>query len=202
MRKPPGSGPRPVAPCTGSADPRKATRRWTCSSPPRSTRCTTWSPEAMAEPWILAVDLGTGGPKTGAVSLGGRLLAAAQRSVPTTYSDDGGAVQDPEAWWQGIREGVDEVLGSGVPAEEVIGVGITGQWGSTVPVGAGGVAAGPCMLWADTRGRSLAAARMGGRVNVVGYSPGNLVSWLRLTGGAPSPHGADPLGHHLHLRER
>jgi xylulokinase len=156
----------------------------------------------MAEPWILAVDLGTGGPKTGAVSLGGRLLAAAQRSVPTTYSDDGGAVQDPEAWWQGIRDGVGEVLANGVPAEDVIGVGITGQWGSTVPVGAGDVAAGPCMLWADTRGRSLAAARMGGRLNVVGYSPGNLVSWLRLTGGAPSPHGADPLGHHLHLRER
>ena len=156
----------------------------------------------MTEPWILAVDLGTGGPKTGAVSLEGELLAVAHRGVETAYSDDGGAVQDATAWWQGIREGVAEVLASGVPTDGVIGVGITGQWGSTVPVDASGQAIGPCLLWADTRGGPLSARRMGGPISIVGYSPGNLVSWLRLTGGAPSPHGADPLGHALHLRER
>jgi xylulokinase len=156
----------------------------------------------MTEPWILAVDLGTGGPKTGAVSLDGRLLGVACRSVPTTYSGDGGAVQDPSSWWQGIREGVAEVLAGGVAPDGAIGVGITGQWGSTVPVGAGGEPVAPCLLWADTRGGPLSAERMGGRLSIVGYSPGNLVSWLRMTGGAPSPHGADPLGHSLHLRLR
>ena len=63
----------------------------------------------MAEPWILAVDLGTGGPKTGAVTLSGELLAVAHRAVATTYSDDGGAVQDPDAWWDGTRDGVARV---------------------------------------------------------------------------------------------
>ena len=156
----------------------------------------------MAEPWILAVDLGTGGPKTGAVGLSGELLAVAHRAVATTFSDDGGAVQDPEAWWTGIREGVAEVLDHGVTAADAVGVGITGQWGSTVPVGAGGIAVAPCLLWSDTRGRALAAKQMGGPISVVGYSPANLVSWIRLTGGAPSPGGADPLGHHLHLATR
>ncbi|MFI5285713.1 MAG: FGGY-family carbohydrate kinase [Candidatus Dormibacteria bacterium] len=156
----------------------------------------------MAEPWILAVDLGTGGPKTGAVGLSGELLAVAHRHVVTTYSDDGGAVQDPDAWWNGIREGVAEVLARGVDADRLAGIGITGQWGSTVPVGAGGEAVAPCLLWSDTRGRALAARRMGGPVSIVGYSPGNLVNWLRLTGGAPSPGGADPLGHHLYLATR
>ena len=155
----------------------------------------------MAEPWILAIDLGTGGPKTGAVSLDGELLAVAHRSVGTTFTTDGGAEQDPEAWWRGIHDGLAEVLASGVPPGDVIGVGITGQWGSTVPVGNGGTAVAPCRLWSDTRGGALAAKRLGGAVNVVGYSPGNIVAWLRLTGGAPSPGGADPLGHHLHLRE-
>jgi xylulokinase len=153
----------------------------------------------MAEPWILAVDLGTGGPKTGAVTLDGELLAVAHRAVETTYTDDGGAVQDPATWWDGIREGVAEVLGKGVSGGDAVGVGITGQWGSTVPVGKGDEAVGPCLLWSDTRGRALAAERLGGPINIVGYSPGNLVSWLRVTGGAPSPGGADPLGHHLHL---
>ncbi len=155
----------------------------------------------MADPWILAVDLGTGGPKTGAVSLDGELLAVAHRSVSTRFTGDGGAEQDPEAWWRGIREGVAEVLASGASPGDAVGVGITGQWGSTVPVGVGGTAVAPCRLWSDTRGGPLAAKRLGGSINVVGYSPGNLVAWLRMTGGAPSPGGADPLGHHLHLRE-
>jgi hypothetical protein len=72
----------------------------------------------MAEPWILAVDLGTGGPKTGAVTLSGELLAVAHRGVATSFSDDGGAVQDPHAWWDGIREGVAEVLSHGVTAAD------------------------------------------------------------------------------------
>jgi xylulokinase len=156
----------------------------------------------MTEPWILAVDLGTGGPKTGAISLEGKLLAVAHRRVETAFSDDGGAIQDTTTWWQGVREGIAEVLASGVPSDGAVGVGITGQWGSTVPVDVGGEAVGPCLLWADTRGRPLSARRMGGPISIVGYSPGNLVSWLRLTGGAPSPQGADPLGHALHLRER
>ena len=90
----------------------------------------------------------------------------------------------------------------GVDSAGAVGIGITGQWGSTVPVGVDGEAVGPCLLWSDTRGRTLAAKRLGGRVNIVGYSPSNLFNWLRLTGGAPSPGGADPLGHHLHLATR
>jgi xylulokinase len=156
----------------------------------------------VAEPWILAVDLGTGGPKTGAVTLSGELLAVSHRAVATTFSADGGAVQDPHEWWDGIRRGVSEILGSRVAAVDAVGVGITGQWGSTVPVGVDGEAVGPCMLWSDTRGRALAARRLGGPIKVVGYSPGNLLRWLRLTGGAPSPGGADPLGHHLVLSSR
>jgi xylulokinase len=35
---------------------------------------------------------------------------------------------------------------------------------------------------------------------VFGYSPLNLLRWMQITGGAPSPHGADPLGHELYMR--
>ncbi len=158
----------------------------------------------MAErPWILAIDLGTGGPKTGAVGLDGELLACVHSTVATRYPAGGGAVQDAEEWWARIADGVRSVVAGGPAAPDALaGVGITGQWGSTVPVGADGRPAGDCLLWADTRGGPLAARTLGGRVSVVGYSPTNLVQWMRLTGGAPSPHGADPLGHELHLRER
>ena len=155
----------------------------------------------MAEPWILAVDLGTGGPKTGAVTLRGGPLAHAMSAVRTRYLPGGGAVQDPAEWWDQIRTGVRSTLASGaVDPNALIGVGITGQWGSTVPVDGEGQAVGDCMLWADTRGGRFAAKAMGGPVALFGYSPGNMLRWVQLTGGAPSPNGADPLGHELYLR--
>jgi xylulokinase len=156
----------------------------------------------VAEPWILAIDLGTGGPKTGAISLQGKVLSCAVSAVHTAYLPGGGAVQDPEEWWREICAGVRATLAtSAVDANELVGVGITGQWGSTVPVDREGASAGPCMLWADTRGGRFSARAMGGPVSLFGYSPGNILRWMQITGGAPSPHGADPLGHELYLRE-
>jgi xylulokinase len=155
----------------------------------------------VAEPWILAVDLGTGGPKTGMVSLTGEVLGHAVSSVPTQYLPDGGAVQDPEAWWRCIGDDVRRQVASGVAAPgDLVGVGITGQWGSTVPVDSEGRSVGLCLLWADTRGGRYSAKAMGGPISLVGYSPGNMVRWIQITGGAPSPNGADPLGHELYLR--
>ncbi len=156
----------------------------------------------MGSGWILAVDLGTGGPKTGAVSLRGEVLAQSHAAVLTRYTPDGGAVQDPNDWWRAIKDGVRAVVESKTASiDELAGVGITGQWGSTVPVGADGRAVGDCMLWADTRGGPLASKAVGGPVSLFGYSPGNMVRWIQITGGAPSPNGADPLGHELYLRD-
>ncbi len=155
----------------------------------------------MGEPWILAVDLGTGGPKTGAVSLRGEILGHAITPVHTKYTPDGGATQDPTEWWRAITHDVGELLDSGTASPgDLAGVGITGQWGSTVPVDAEGRPVGPCLLWADTRGGRFSAQAVGGAVSLFGYSPVNMVRWIQLTGGAPSPNGADPLGHELYLR--
>lgn len=152
------------------------------------------------EPWILAVDLGTGGPKTGAVALDGRLLASHAAGVATHYLPGGGAEQHPDEWWARIVEGAAYLLGHGVDPQGLAGVGLTGMWACTVPVDAGGRPAGPCLMWSDTRGGPFSAKVVGGPVSLFGYSPGNILQWLRYTGGAPSPHGADPLGHELYLR--
>ncbi|HET7420300.1 MAG TPA: FGGY-family carbohydrate kinase [Candidatus Dormibacteraeota bacterium] len=153
----------------------------------------------MPEPWTLAIDLGTGGPKVGAVSLRGELLARNMSAVRTRYLPGGGAVQDPNEWWDRVKEGISTTCRS-LDASGLLGVGITGQWGSTVPVGPDGEAVGDCLLWADTRGGRFSAKVVGGPVALFGYSPGNILRWVQLTGGAPSPGGADPLGHELYLR--
>jgi xylulokinase len=155
----------------------------------------------VGEPWILALDLGTGGLKTGAVSMSGEVLAHAYGHIDTRYLPGGGAVQDPKQWWARVTDGVRSVVDQGAASPgDLVGIGITGQWGSTVPVDADGEPAGDCLLWSDTRGGRFAAKAVGGPVSVVGYSPGNIFRWIQLTGGAPSPNGADPLGHELYLR--
>ena len=172
------------------------------------TPCTRWppltpAPERAGHPWLLAIDLGTGGPKTGAVGLDGRVMACHWTPVQTRHLPDGGSIQDPREWWEGIRAGVRAILAGGsVKSRDLQGVGITGQWGSTVPLDAGGEPAGPCLLWSDGRGGPYSAKAMGGPLSLFGFSPGNLLAWLRLTGGAPSPQGADPLGHELYLKHR
>ena len=150
----------------------------------------------MPEPWILAIDLGTGGLKVGAVSQRGEVLAQSASTVQTTYLPGGGAVQDTAQWWEQIRAAVRALA----LADGLVGVGITGQWGSTVPVGEGGHAVAECRLWSDRRGGQFSAKAVGGPLSLFGYAPANIWRWVQLTGGAPSPHGADPLGHELYMR--
>lgn len=155
----------------------------------------------MGEPWVLGVDLGTTDLKVGAVSLRGELLANAHRPIQTRYLPDGGAEQDPGQWWDLIRDATRALVESpGVDPGHLIGVGITGEWGSTVPVDETGEPVGPCILWQDTRGARYSAQAMGGPVSVLGYSPRKIMRWIQITGGAPSTRGADPLNHELYLK--
>ena len=147
----------------------------------------------------LVVDLGTGGPKVGLVTLDGRLRWSAARAIPTRREPDGTAVQDAAAWWSAICELAREGLTSGLadPAA-VAAVAVTGQWGSTVPVDAAGMPVGEARLYLDTRGARHTRSVVGGPV--LGYHPARVLTWLRRTAGAPSPGGGDPIGHMLALQ--
>ena len=149
--------------------------------------------------WLLTVDLGTSGLKVGAVAESGEIRGATHADIATELSADGGVEQDTTQWWDGVLAGARELIASGaVDPAALTAVGITGQYASTVPVGADGAAVGPCLTWADDRGASLAKKAYGGVA--AGYKPTAIVPWLRYTGGAPSPNGADPSGHALFLK--
>ena len=126
-------------------------------------------------------------------------MATQHVELTTHLGDDGAVEQDTDQWWDGIRASTRDIVGSGaVDPAALVGVGITGQYASTVPVDADGSAVGPCLTWADDRGGALARRTYGGVA--AGYRPTAIVPWLRYTGGAPSPGGADPSGHALFLR--
>ena len=147
-----------------------------------------------AERFVLAIDLGSGALKVGTVSLTGEIGAVAERDIETERLPGGGAVQDASHWWDLVRELAGEVL-AGVPADHVVAVSCTGQWASTVPVDSAGDPVGPCITWLDTRGARYSREAIGGPM--MGYAPGALVSWIRRTGGIPSPYGGDPVSHML-----
>ena len=152
---------------------------------------------------VLAIDLGTGGPKVALVALTGEVLDHEHHRVEMTVLPDGGAVEDPDEWWTAVVTAGQELAGrAAVHPDRVVAVACTGQWGSTVPVSADGTAAGPCMLWLDQRGGELAAAQVGGALAVEGYAPRAAIEWIRRAGGAPSPEGNDPLGHRLWIQHR
>lgn len=148
--------------------------------------------------FVLAVDLGTGGPKVGLVSLVGQLVWQDHIAVKTRWLEGGGAVQDAEEWWQIIADASRRAMASGpVRAEQVVAISVTGQWASTVPVDLEGHPVGDCVMWMDTRGCRQAQRIVGGPV--AGYAPIAAAIWIRRSGVAPSTAGDDSLGHMLHL---
>lgn len=148
---------------------------------------------------MLAVDLGTGGPKVGAVGLDGEMYATSFTAVPTVQTDDGGNEQDVTLWWEGIRRGVRGFIADGVvDGDDLHAVGLTSQWSSIVAVDGDGHPVGSCLMWSDHRGAPHSRRAVGGVV--AGLSPGVAVQAIRYAGTVPLVTGEDPLGHELFLR--
>ncbi len=153
--------------------------------------------------FVLAVDLGTGGPKVAVVCATGRIAAHAFASVGIDLTEDGGAEQSPRAWWDAVVSCARQALAeSGVAPERVVGIGCTSQWSGTVPVDDAGEPVGPAITWMDSRGAQAVRETVRGALNVQGYSAPKLARWVRRSGGIPSLSGKDPVGHIHFLRER
>jgi xylulokinase len=167
----------------------------------RAAPATALRPIASANPHVLAVDLGTGGPKVAVLASTGRIVAHAFRAVGIDLTADGGAEQSPQAWWDAIVASARRALSeSGVGPDDIVGIGCTAQWSGTVPVDDTGNANGPAISWMDSRGARAVRETVRGALNVQGYSASKLARWVRRTGGIPSLSGKDPVGHIHFLR--
>jgi xylulokinase len=154
------------------------------------------------ESYVVAVDLGTGGPKVALVAATGRIAASAFEPVPLRLLPGGGAEQDPHAWWSAVVSATRRVVvDGGGPVERIVGVGCTAQWSGTVAMAEDGHPLRPAVIWMDSRGSSAMRSQARGAVNVLGYGVHKLQRWIRLTGGAPGHSGKDPLAHILWIRE-
>ncbi|MHB8219508.1 MAG: xylulokinase [Acidimicrobiales bacterium] len=159
--------------------------------------------DPVTDGFVLAVDLGTGGPKAAVLTTSGHLVAHAFEPVGMSLYPDGGAEQSPDEWWQAVVAAARRALADGAVApDQVVGVGCTAQWSGTVAVDGAGRAIGPAVSWMDSRGSSAVRRQVRGPVNVLGYDALHVARWIRRSGGIPSLSGKDPVGHILFLKEQ
>ena len=152
---------------------------------------------------ILAIDLGSGGPKVAVVNESAQIVAEARVPVSTVLLPGGGAEQDPREWWQAVTQAVRETLAQPrVDRDKIVAVSCTGQWSVTVPVDRGGEPLMNAVHWMDSRGAPYTRALTGGLVKIEGYGVWRLFEWIRLTGAVPTHAGADALAHILFIKNQ
>ncbi|MFX1391796.1 MAG: FGGY-family carbohydrate kinase [Promethearchaeota archaeon] len=151
--------------------------------------------------YILAIDHGTGGPKSAIVSTEGEVLEWAFKEVPL-YVQKGGAVeQDPDDWWNAILKTSKQVIDSGrVSIDDIVGVCNTSQWSGTVAVDHDGNHLMNSIIWMDTRGSKYIEKFHKSLIQVSGYSLYKILKWIKRTGGGPNKNGKDPIAHILWIK--
>ena len=156
---------------------------------------------ANKERSVLAIDLGSGGPKVAVVTERGEILAHARGSVETLFVDGGGAEQNPFEWWQAVDQAVTTVLAQPqVDRSRMVAVSCTGQWSVIAPVDASSQPLMNAVHWMDSRGAPDTQALTDGMIKIDGYGLRRLLRWIQITGAVPTHSGADSLAHILFLK--
>jgi xylulokinase len=156
---------------------------------------------ALDHEYILAIDLGTSGPKAALATRFGEIIDHEFAPTPYYLLPDGGAEQKPDEWWGAIKEATNRLLAKGlVPPEEITALCCTTQWSGTVAVDRSGQPLMNAIIWLDSRGAEEIDKIVGGGIAIEGYEIGKLVYWMRLTAGVPTHSGKDPIAHILYIK--
>ena len=151
--------------------------------------------------YILAIDHGTGGPKTAIVSTEGEIIDWAFQETPIHAFKGGAVEQDPHDWWNAIINTAKKVIDGGhVSVDDIVGVCNTSQWSGTVPVDKDGNNLMNSIIWMDTRGAKYIEKFNKSLLQVSGYSLTKILKWIRITGGGPSQSGKDSIAHILWIQ--
>ncbi|UCF83915.1 MAG: xylulose kinase, partial [Desulfobacteraceae bacterium] len=103
--------------------------------------------------YIIAIDLGTSGPKSALVSMRGEVVDWEFEETRVLLLPKGGAEQRPEEWWDAIKNTLKRLLGKGlVPVDDIVAVCCTTQWSGTVAVDRQGNHLMNAIIWMDSRG--------------------------------------------------
>lgn len=102
---------------------------------------------------LLGIDVGTGGTRAVVVDKKGSVIASATAEhAPFASPRTGWAEQDPRDWWRATIAAVRGVLGQpGISAEEIAGVGFSGQMHGATLLDQNLEVLRPALIWCDQR---------------------------------------------------
>lgn len=109
--------------------------------------------------YLLALDAGTSSNRAIVFTPQGHKIALAQRSLKTTYPQDGWVEQDPEAIWQGIDQSAHEALAkANISAQQILAIGVANQRETTlIWERKTGRPVHPAIVWQDRRTAAFCA---------------------------------------------
>jgi xylulokinase len=109
------------------------------------------------EPLLLGVDAGTSSVKAVLLDLRGNLCAVCQAEYPLHHIRPAWVEQDPEDWWQATCKAIREALAK-VPhgPERVLGLAVSSQAPTLLPLDRSGRPLRPAMIWMDRRAEAEA----------------------------------------------
>lgn len=120
---------------------------------------------------FLGIDIGTSGTKTLAMREDGAILASATVEYPLYSPKPGWSEQKPEDWWKASVKSVKQVMKAAkLKADDVGGIGLSGQMHGSVFLDKAGKVIRPALLWNDQRTAAECAEiekRAGGRSKLI-----------------------------------
>jgi xylulokinase len=152
--------------------------------------------------YILAIDLGTSGPKVCLISTEFEVVGNEFESTDLILYDGGGAEQDPNQWWSSIKAATKRLISKDlISINDIEAISVTAQWSGTVAVDKKGQSLMNSIIWMDSRGASEISRITDGLIKIEGYSAFKIFSWMNITGGAPGHSGKDPIAHILYIKK-
>src|SRR5215216_4227018 len=100
--------------------------------------------------YLIGIDVGTSGTKVLAIDESGKVAATASAEYPLLTPRPLWAEQRAEDWWDATCACLREIVQT-VPAEDIAGVGLSGQMHGLVMLGAAHNVLRPAILWCDQR---------------------------------------------------
>jgi xylulokinase len=95
---------------------------------------------------LIGIDVGTSGVKALALAPDGTVLGRAEETYPLEMPQPGWAEQDPELWWTATERAL-----AALDADDVAGIGLSGQMHGLVVLDSAERVLRPAILWNDQR---------------------------------------------------
>jgi len=156
----------------------------------------------MNNKYILTHDLGTSGNKTALYDFKLNLIAQAKTDYPIYYPKPGWAEQDASDYWNSVIKNTKKLLQeTGISPDNIQGMIFDTQGNCTIPIDEHGNPLMRSINWLDTRAGPLIQKAFRGVIKISGYGARRLLRHLKITGGAPSSTGKDPISHILWIKK-